>query len=32
LADLGATVASLFGAPSGDGLAGSSFAPELGVA
>jgi phosphopentomutase len=31
-ADLGATVATLFGVPAGDGLAGSSFAAELGVA
>jgi phosphopentomutase len=30
-ADLGATVASLFGVPRGDGLAGTSFGPELGV-
>jgi phosphopentomutase len=30
-ADLGATVASLFGVPGGDGLAGTSFGPELGV-
>jgi phosphopentomutase len=31
-ADLGATVASLFRAPAGEGLGGSSFAAELGVA
>ena len=31
-ADLGATVASLFAVRSGDGLAGSSFAAELGAA
>ena len=30
-ADLGATVASLFGVLGGDGLAGTSFGPELGV-
>lgn len=30
-ADLGATVASLFGVPGGGGLAGTSFGPELGV-
>jgi phosphopentomutase len=30
-ADLGATVASVFGVPAGDGLAGTSFAGELGV-
>jgi phosphopentomutase len=30
-ADLGATVASLFGVAPGDGLAGASFAAELGV-
>jgi phosphopentomutase len=30
-ADLGATVASLFGVSGGDGLAGTSFGPELGV-
>jgi phosphopentomutase len=30
-ADLGASVASLFGVPGGDGLAGTSFGPELGV-
>ena len=31
-ADLGATVASLLGAPTGDGLAGRTFAPALGLA
>jgi phosphopentomutase len=30
-ADLGATVASLFGVSGGEGLAGTSFGPELGV-
>jgi phosphopentomutase len=30
-ADLGATVASLFGVSGGDGLAGTSFRPELGT-
>jgi phosphopentomutase len=30
-ADLGATVASLFGVASGAGLAGTSFAAELGI-